>query len=169
MTSYRYRFYDPGLQRWLNRDPFGEPGFEVELSEQSFRNIGVPPRYAEVSEGENIYMFVQNDANGYVDTDGLGVAIPFPPIEFEPPSPIGCAFGAGAAIGTGLCLAFPTVMTYPGKCIGNMITPIKDPCYFTGKIGQLGCQFICFDGKGWYTKWFPVGKGYSCKSRVTNP
>ncbi len=23
---YGYRFYDPGMQRWLNRDPLGEPG-----------------------------------------------------------------------------------------------------------------------------------------------
>jgi RHS repeat-associated protein len=28
MYYYGYRFYDPGLQRWLNRDPLGEPGFE---------------------------------------------------------------------------------------------------------------------------------------------
>ena len=26
---YLYRFYDPSLQRWLNRDPLTEPGFET--------------------------------------------------------------------------------------------------------------------------------------------
>ncbi len=26
---YLYRFYDPNLQRWPNRDPLGEPGFET--------------------------------------------------------------------------------------------------------------------------------------------
>ena len=27
MYCYGYRFYDPTLQRWLNRDPLGERGF----------------------------------------------------------------------------------------------------------------------------------------------
>src|SRR5205809_5140641 len=26
---YGYRWYAPNLQRWLNRDPLGEPGFET--------------------------------------------------------------------------------------------------------------------------------------------
>ena len=26
---YGYRFYDPGMQRWLNRDPMGEVGFQL--------------------------------------------------------------------------------------------------------------------------------------------
>ncbi len=29
LVYYGYRFYDPNLQRWPNRDPFGEPGFET--------------------------------------------------------------------------------------------------------------------------------------------
>src|SRR6266567_2606906 len=29
MYYYLYRFYDPNLQRWINRDPLGEPGFET--------------------------------------------------------------------------------------------------------------------------------------------
>ena len=28
MYYYGYRWYVPNLQRWLNRDPLGEPGFE---------------------------------------------------------------------------------------------------------------------------------------------
>jgi RHS repeat-associated protein len=29
LVYYLYRCYDPNLQRWLNRDPIGEPGFET--------------------------------------------------------------------------------------------------------------------------------------------
>src|SRR5947208_7584567 len=29
MYYYGYRFYDPNLQRWINRDPFGEQGFDL--------------------------------------------------------------------------------------------------------------------------------------------
>ena len=36
---YLYRFYDPNLQRWPNRDPLGEPGFETlhHVSQTLFR------------------------------------------------------------------------------------------------------------------------------------
>src|SRR5208283_1670844 len=29
LVYYLYRYYDPNLQRWVNRDPIGEVGFEV--------------------------------------------------------------------------------------------------------------------------------------------
>lgn len=44
---YLYRFYDPNLQRWLNRDPLGEYG--------SF----------------NLYRFAQNAPCDFIDFDGL--------------------------------------------------------------------------------------------------
>jgi RHS repeat-associated protein len=46
MYHYLYRFYDPKLQRWLNRDPLGEEG------------------------GINLYGFVANDPVGYIDPYG---------------------------------------------------------------------------------------------------
>jgi RHS repeat-associated protein len=44
---YGYRFYDPGMQRWLNRDPLGEEG------------------------GVNLYLIVENDPVGRLDPLGL--------------------------------------------------------------------------------------------------
>ena len=44
---YGFRFYDPNLQRWLNRDPMGEEG------------------------GINLYTFVKNDPIGSIDALGL--------------------------------------------------------------------------------------------------
>jgi RHS repeat-associated protein len=51
---YGYRFYDPNLQRWLNRDPIGEPG------------------------GLNLYGFVGNDPTGAFDPFGFQIVIPVP-------------------------------------------------------------------------------------------
>jgi len=48
---YGYRFYDPNLQRWLNRDPIQEWG------------------------GINLYEFVRNNPISYVDRNGLDVYI----------------------------------------------------------------------------------------------
>jgi RHS repeat-associated protein len=44
---YGYRFYDPSLQRWINRDPIGEIG------------------------GINLYRFVQNSPVAHTDAYGL--------------------------------------------------------------------------------------------------
>src|SRR5579875_3248268 len=57
---YLYRFYDPNLQRWLNRDPLGEKGFEVQRRHQASRDIRLSPKFAELSEGAGLYEFVQN-------------------------------------------------------------------------------------------------------------
>jgi RHS repeat-associated protein len=56
---YGYRFYDPDLQRWLNRDPIMEMG------------------------GINLYRFVANNPINYLDSFGLGGgAEPFGPYEW---------------------------------------------------------------------------------------
>jgi RHS repeat-associated protein len=47
LYSYGYRFYDPYLQRWVNRDPIGEMG------------------------GMNLYGFIANEPFSSVDTLGL--------------------------------------------------------------------------------------------------
>jgi RHS repeat-associated protein len=60
---YLYRFYDPTLQRWLNRDPIQEFG------------------------GVNLYEFVDNDSEDYSDAFGFLLLIGNPVIEepiFDP-------------------------------------------------------------------------------------
>jgi RHS repeat-associated protein len=47
---YGARFYEPGLQRWLNRDPLGGEG------------------------GINLHAFVHNDPINWIDTDGFAPA-----------------------------------------------------------------------------------------------
>ena len=48
---YGYRFYDPYLQRWVNRDPIGEIG------------------------GSNLYGFVLNNPVGLIDLQGLDIYV----------------------------------------------------------------------------------------------
>jgi RHS repeat-associated protein len=47
LNYYGYRFYNPAIERWMNRDPLGEAG------------------------GINLYGFVANDPINLVDPDGL--------------------------------------------------------------------------------------------------
>jgi RHS repeat-associated protein len=61
LVYYLCRYYDPNLQRWPNRDPLGELGFEV-----------LPPAQPDVPEGAaNAYWFVGNDPITRVDPLGL--------------------------------------------------------------------------------------------------
>ena len=76
---YGYRFYDPNLQRWLNRDPIGEEG------------------------GNNLYCFVHNDPVDHMDplgeyeyygaypTPGGSWPKPTPPPPPPTPDPVGFA------------------------------------------------------------------------------
>src|SRR5207253_729410 len=57
MYYYGYRFYDPNLQRWINRDPTGE------------------------EHGLNLYCFVLNREPGFVDPFGLDPGDGFPTAE----------------------------------------------------------------------------------------
>jgi RHS repeat-associated protein len=59
LCYYGYRFYDPSLGRWLNRDPLGEEG------------------------GINLYAFVQNSPVGNWDKLGLQAALLRPSPVFE--------------------------------------------------------------------------------------
>ncbi len=67
MYYYGFRFYDPNLQRWPNRDPIGELGFEA------FRSHGAisDTTTAELFEGANLYVFVANNPVTYKDLWGL--------------------------------------------------------------------------------------------------
>jgi RHS repeat-associated protein len=62
LAYYLYRFYDPNVQRWINRDPIEEQG------------------------GANLYCFVANDPSDLMDTYGLQCClVEIPPIILEPP------------------------------------------------------------------------------------
>ena len=62
MYYFLYRFYDPNLQRWLNRDPIAETGFRI-----SIRRIPL------VLEDVNLFEFARNSPTRYLDPFGLGL------------------------------------------------------------------------------------------------
>jgi RHS repeat-associated protein len=73
MYYYGYRFYDPNLQRWINRDPYREVGFEIARHSVS-RPGGRPLPPSELVRGRNLYVFVNDDP---VDLfDPLGLVVP---------------------------------------------------------------------------------------------
>ena len=72
MYYYGYRFYDPGLQRWINRDPLGEPGFELIRHLSTGRGGPIPLSLgAELIPGPNLYWYVGNRPSSYTDPFGL--------------------------------------------------------------------------------------------------
>jgi len=110
---YGYRFYDPNLQRWVNRDPFDEPGFEtLQLANQQpftpklplgindaetkfllgmavrSANLDAPNWPPELLEcpNLNLFDFVANDSVNDIDPFGLrGGRRPPNPHPPEPP------------------------------------------------------------------------------------
>ncbi len=63
-------YYDPGVQRWINRDPLGEQGFETQA------RTGSEPVYwvkVETREGSNLYRFTANNSINRVDPFGESI------------------------------------------------------------------------------------------------
>jgi RHS repeat-associated protein len=73
MYYYGYRFYDPSLQRWINRDPLGEEGFERARGSTGGHFTG------------NLYLFVSN--NGISKFDPQGLKIWLCTVHADPPFP----------------------------------------------------------------------------------
>jgi len=70
---YLYRFYDPSLQRWLNRDPLDEIGFEVHRKQKRLHSgLGFIKVSAAVN-GLNLFLYVKENPLGFVDPAGLDV------------------------------------------------------------------------------------------------
>jgi len=70
LVYYLYRFYEANLQRWPNRDPIGEVGFEILRG--GFYHL--------TAGGNNRYAFLYNTPVNIVDPLGLIVRAPgFPP------------------------------------------------------------------------------------------
>jgi RHS repeat-associated protein len=73
MYGFGYRFYEANFQRWLNRDPIGEPGFEAIRRINPLGGIRNGGLQAEITQGPNLYTFVDNSPVNYIDPLGLQV------------------------------------------------------------------------------------------------
>ncbi len=89
LVYYLYRFYDPNLQRWLNRDPLAaismtkrvlvRRSFEIDQSLKA-HGIGGIPFEAWAWVAPNLYQYEKNEPLAYLDpyglfTVGVGVTI----------------------------------------------------------------------------------------------
>jgi RHS repeat-associated protein len=68
MYYYLYRFYDPGLHRWLNRDPIDEMGFRCV---RAHRSVAQSTLISTLIAGPNPFTFVRNTPVLLVDPLGL--------------------------------------------------------------------------------------------------
>jgi RHS repeat-associated protein len=68
LVYYGYRFYDPSLQRWPNRDPLGDRAFLYHrFSPGIAMSLG-----GDISEiAGNLYSLVANDPVSEIDPEGL--------------------------------------------------------------------------------------------------
>ena len=68
-------FYDPGAQRWLNRDPLGERGFQIikaaaAMPKSEFR-VDISTRIRIRPDSLELYTFAGNAPDDYIDIFGL--------------------------------------------------------------------------------------------------
>ena len=66
LVYYLYRYYDPNLQRWPNRDPLGEFGFQAMWQ----------PTHKVLNNENDLYEFVMNSPTYTVDPDGRFAWLP---------------------------------------------------------------------------------------------
>jgi RHS repeat-associated protein len=124
---YLYRFYDPGLQRWLNRDPLGELGFE---QIRGFGPLGWNNPW-------NLYVFVANGPSDFIDGFGLAhggsYGNPIPECADGMTKHSACVFG---------CIAGWHLRIIPGPCGYWIPVVILDYGY------QIcDCDWVCHGGR----------------------
>ncbi len=101
LYDYGARYYQPNLQRWLNQDPIQELG------------------------GINLYAFVGNSPQNYIDSYGMFLELPSQaiPTIFEGAALEGGAAGSGFLMGTppGVAAALAAGVAVTGYGIGEML------------------------------------------------
>jgi RHS repeat-associated protein len=112
---YGYRWYDPNLQRWLNRDPVGDEGTFVSIG----RHTGYPDAWLRQEALGNLYGFCHNGPPLFIDPDGRPV-IAIPIIA----GGIIIEIGQAVTIGAVVCLAIPScrdAMTRLAQKVGEKV------------------------------------------------
>jgi hypothetical protein len=86
LASVASAYYDPGVQRWINRDSLGEPAFDTRHATVMFqaraKETSQPP-----ARSANLYGFADNAAVDLVDHFGLFTSRPPTPIPLPAPDP----------------------------------------------------------------------------------
>jgi RHS repeat-associated protein len=158
LIYYLYRFYDPNLQRWPNRDPIVEPGFDLTQRHQSrpggfWSGVSAERRralltqsgivivnYSEfplVAEGANDYSFCKNDPVIFTDPDGRTTAA--------------CLSSMAWCIGG--MLAVPTGCATVLGCIGTILGgPVAGCIAMYDNCQGMGCGDMQIPGNTWWPR-----------------
>jgi RHS repeat-associated protein len=114
LVYFLYRYHDPNLQRWPNRDPLGDLG-SLGFVSGSFNHNTISTLYAhhirslsfESIDGPNLFRFVDNNPEGNYDGDGTTCG---------KCQSAACAAAAGAACGWTQLLPLPLKVTLGPAC-----------------------------------------------------
>ncbi len=99
LVYYGYRYYEPWLQRWPNRDPINEPGFKLLTRSGGTINW---------DEERNLYAFLRNNSVNNVDPLGQSVLAPVAGwigTDCAVPDPTDAAWPKWAVYGIAICAA----------------------------------------------------------------
>jgi RHS repeat-associated protein len=99
MYYYGHRFYDPNLQRWINRDPLGD---ESVLGGFLGTGSRMPDWYLRNEAMQNPYGFTRNSPMTFVDSDGRFVIV------IAVGGGILIEIGQGVTIGLAVCMVIPS-------------------------------------------------------------
>jgi RHS repeat-associated protein len=114
---YGYRFYDPSLQRWLNRDPVAERG------------------------GLNLYAFLRNDPLSKVDPRGLNPAAAGGIVLGGT-----ITVGQYAGLTVLACLAIPPCRDWLLDALGKAVDKVKELCKRKNPPPDDICNCVCPSG-----------------------
>ena len=144
-------FYDPGAQRWLNRDPLGDES----TVRQVVKNPNSPHAYYLRYEGSgNIYEFNHENPEGFVDKNGRQIAIVIP------------VFGgtALAALWLAACEASPACKAALNNAIKSIGRSIPCPANPPEQEKNKKCTYECpFSGT---ITWEGPDDGLPCPSTI---
>jgi RHS repeat-associated protein len=133
LVYYLYRYYDPNLQRWPNRDPLGDIPFVNHHNGMplAFREFLGPKK---IGEDPNLYEFVGNDPESNIDPLGLAFGGCCHPNQ-HPPRPGPCSRSA--------CWTVCGIMwaTCAGICEIPPLLPGCAACSAGAAACVLGCAF----------------------------
>ena len=136
---YGYRWYAPGLQRWVNRDPLGDSASAVFglLGARLGRFVAI----AELADGPNLFRHTRNAPIGTLDAWGLECGSGKFGDFVTPDFPAGFDF-SGACRKHDAC--YDICGSGKGKCDDQFLKDMKQSCRDSGAMSPLLCYVFAY-------------------------
>ena len=142
---YGYRYYDPMMGRWLNRDPILEFSLEQTFLFNLIFKINWNDQQPNIKYSPDAYNVVQNNTICFVDLLGL--------IKFRPISPK--TFFKPTRFGN------PEVKHYTVECLYRYEAEVRDK---NGCCLNIQCKYDCYENN---LRSIPIQCNTTCKSSIT--